>query len=120
LITIRHDRPKASYAYEYTLFTSSKNISEFLCATTRGDQPILSIADALRVVKHYRSILEVLYADHNSSVRLEELLQIHQARGLKIHDYEIAAIALANGISKIATFNAKDFTGISGLELIVA
>ena len=54
---------------EYALFTSSKNISEFFCAATRGDQAVISISDALHVVRHYRSILEVLYADHNSSVK---------------------------------------------------
>ncbi|MDF9799727.1 putative nucleic acid-binding protein [Catalinimonas alkaloidigena] len=40
-------------ANEYTLFTTSKNISELLCAATRGNQPILNVLDALRVVSHY-------------------------------------------------------------------
>ncbi|MDF9799726.1 putative nucleic acid-binding protein [Catalinimonas alkaloidigena] len=47
------------------------------------------------------------------------MLEHYQPRGLKVHDYEIAAIALANGITRIATFNSKDFSGIEDIEIIV-
>lgn len=106
-------------ADEYTLFTSSKNISELLCAATRGNQPILNVADTLRVVSYYHKITEILYADERAFQQLKVLLERYQPRGLKVHDYEIAAIALANGITHIATFNSKDFAGIEGLEIII-
>jgi predicted nucleic acid-binding protein len=42
----------------------------------------------------------------------------YKPKGLLIHDFEIAAIGIANGINRIATFNTEDFKSISEIEAI--
>lgn len=103
---------------EADLYTTSKNISEFLVSTTRGDDPTLTIRQAVDETKRFQKFLTMLYPSQESFNELIRLLQQHEPKGKKIHDYEIAAIALANGITQIATFNEKDFTGITKLQVI--
>jgi predicted nucleic acid-binding protein len=43
---------------------------------------------------------------------LAQLILQYAPKGILIHDFEITAIALANGINKIATFNKSDFQTI--------
>jgi len=103
---------------ESDLYTTSKNISEFLVSTTRGDSPTLTIAQVLDEVERFKKFLTILYPVQASLLELEKLLTHYQVRGKKIHDYEIAAIALTNNISQIATFNEQDFKEISRIEVI--
>jgi hypothetical protein len=60
----------------------------------------------------------VLYPKEVSSTMLSELMRNYRPVGAKIHDFEIVAIGLAHGVMNVATFNAKDFTGIIELTLI--
>ncbi len=99
------------------LFTSSKNISEFLSVITRLPGNILSIKNALAVVQDFTDIFTILYPSEASFSIFKKLLQKYQPTGLKIHDFEIISIGLANGISAIATVNIKDFKNISEVEL---
>ncbi|MCI0750669.1 MAG: hypothetical protein L0Y35_02425 [Flammeovirgaceae bacterium] len=46
------------------------------------------------------------------------LILQHQPKGILIHDFEIAAIGMANGVNKIATFNKEDFELITEIEVI--
>ena len=46
------------------------------------------------------------------------MLQKYNPKGLKIHDFEIVSIVLANEINQIATFNIKDFESIEEISLI--
>lgn len=102
----------------HELYVTSKNISEFYAVATRGIDPFIDVNDAVRVIMHYRTIMHVLYPDENSSLVLDKLIQKYQPRGLKIHDYEIAAIALSNDINYIATFNVADFERIEEITVI--
>lgn len=100
------------------LYTTIKNISEFLVATTRGDSPTLTSNQALESVEEFQEFTTILYPNVESFDRHKSLIQHYSPRGKKIHDYEIAAIALANGISQIATFNASDFAKIAEIAII--
>lgn len=104
--------------YEGKLYTTSKNLTEYLVATTRGDRPISPLHEALEDIEDFMNLFSVIYPDHSSYQKLLNLLANHQHRGKKIHDYEIAAIALTNNISQIATFNEKDFTGIASIQVV--
>jgi predicted nucleic acid-binding protein len=99
--------------------TSSKNISEFLAVTTKGEEPSLTINDAVAIVKILTTNCALLYPDSVSSEIFMSLLLQHKVKGLLVHDYEIASIALSNDIKVIATANRKDFQKIEGLQLIV-
>ncbi|MCB0328432.1 MAG: PIN domain-containing protein [Bdellovibrionales bacterium] len=40
---------------QYECFTTSKNLSEFIAVTTRGEEPLLSTADALEMIRYFRT-----------------------------------------------------------------
>ncbi len=100
------------------LFTTSKNLSEFLSVITRYPGKSISIKDALIVIKEFESIFTVLYPSEESNLIFIDLLKKYSPHGLKIHDYEIISIALSFKIKRIATVNEKDFSGIKEIELI--
>lgn len=99
------------------LYTTSKNLSEFLAVITRIPKNSISIEEALLVIKDFMSISTVLYPTERSFSIFEDLLQKYKPIGLKIHDFEILSIGLANQINTIATFNVKDFEEISEINL---
>ena len=102
----------------HDLYTTSKNLSEFLAVVTREPIAALPINDALTLVEDFYDILKVLYPDELSFSIFKELLNRYKPTGLKIHDFEIASIGMANGIYQIATFNVKDFENIDEINLI--
>ncbi len=99
------------------LYTTSKNLSEFLVVITRIPEKALSIPIALNVLREFMSFITILYSTQSSFAIFQELLEKNKPTGLKIHDYEIASIAITHQINKIATFNEKDFKEIKGLEV---
>ncbi|MGR3309574.1 MAG: type II toxin-antitoxin system VapC family toxin [Candidatus Brocadiales bacterium] len=101
----------------FDLFTTSKNLSEFLVVVTRGRVISLSIEDAIAAIKDFSGVFTILYPTEGSFVVFEELLQKYKPTGLKIHDFEIVSIGLANGINQIATFNSKDFEGVEEINI---
>ena len=100
------------------LFTTSKNISEFLSVITRYPGKSISIKDALIVIKEFESIFTVLYPSEESNLIFIDLLKKYSPHGRKIHDYEIISIALSYKIKRIAIVNKKDFSEIKEIELI--
>lgn len=103
---------------EFTLYTTSKNLSEYYAATTRGEEPLLSAEMALSDLSDFTRFCQILFPDPTSQDVLFRLLSEVKPAGLKVHDFEIASIAIANGISHLATNNPDDFKRIAGLELI--
>lgn len=101
------------------LYTTSKNISEFLSVVTRIPNTKITIKEALHIVEEFTSIFTILYPTEKSYLIFLDLLKKYSTHGLKIHDYEIISIALANKIKNIATLNKKDFAGIEEIELIL-
>lgn len=98
------------------LYTTSKNLSEFLTVITRVPYP-LSLKDALQVIDDFSRIMTFLYPDEKSFLIFKDLLQQYQPVGLKIHDYEILSIGLTNKINTIVTFNEKDFKKVKEINL---
>lgn len=91
------------------LFTTSKNISEFLSVVTRIPNNSISIEEALKSVDAFTSMIKLLYPNEESFLEFEELLLKYKPTGIKIHDFEIVSIAIVNDINTIATLNKKDF-----------
>lgn len=102
---------------ENELYTSSKNLSEFLSVVTRTPGNTLSINEAITAIADFHAIFGILYPNRNSYEVFLNLLQTYHPAGLQIHDFEIAGIALANGIRRIATFNKKDFISIEEIKV---
>lgn len=105
------------FTKQLELYTTSKNLSEFLSVVTRIPKNPMSLKDALLVVKDFSDALTVIYPDENSFKIFIDLLKQYQPVGLHIHDYEIISIALSNKIQTIATFNEKDFEKVNDIEL---
>jgi predicted nucleic acid-binding protein len=99
------------------LFTTSKNLSEFLAVVTRSAHTGLSIEEALAVLEDFQTSSTILYPSEESYKIFKVLLQKYNPQGLKIHDYEIIIIALSHKINNIATFNRKDFADIQEIIL---
>jgi predicted nucleic acid-binding protein len=101
---------------QHELFTTSKNLSEFLSVITRIPNP-LSLKDALLVIEDFINVMTILYPDEESFLVFKDLLQKYQPIGLQIHDYEILSIGLSNQITTVATFNEKDFNKVKEIKL---
>ena len=99
------------------LYTTSKNLTEFLVVVTKIPQKSLSIREALDLVRDFTNFITILYPTPSSNVLFQEMIEKYNPTGLKIHDYEIASIALNHQINRIATFNKKDFLKIKEIEL---
>ncbi len=100
------------------LFTTSKNISEFLVVLTRNAEIELSSSECLDILSSLLSDIEILYPTPMSMDVFQKLVRKYNPRGLWIHDVEIASISMAHGISVIATNNSADFKPIAELEVI--
>lgn len=102
----------------FNLFTTSKNLSEFLAVVTRCTTAPLSIEEALEAVGDFVNVLTVLYPTESSFAIFRELLQKYRPTGLRIHDFEIISIGLCNEINQVATLNSKDFEIVDEIEII--
>ncbi len=99
------------------LFTTSKNITEFLTVITRLPEKSLNMDDALTVVDDYKTILHILYPSELSFSIFLNLLKKYRPVGLQIHDFEIISIGLAYQITQVATFNRKDFETVKEISI---
>ncbi len=114
-----HERAqRLIYESDHELFTTSKNLSEFLAVVTKGDPPPLSPEEALNALLEITESFTILYPTNYTFVIFQNLLLKYQPSGLRIHDFEIASIGLGNGINRLATVNRKDFAEIEEIELI--
>ncbi len=105
------------YESEYELFTTSKNCAEFLSSVTRTDPP-MPLRKALSYVREFQASMKILYPSKVSSLHFDLLLEKYKPMGLKIHDYEIAAIGLAHNVTQIATLNVRDFKAIEEITIV--
>lgn len=103
---------------ENELYTTSKNISEFLVVLTRAETVKINIIGALEILSELLTDITILYPNEKTHLIFYELLKKYKPVGLKIHDFEIASISLANGIDKIATKNKSDFKNIEEIKIL--
>jgi len=100
------------------LYTTSKNLSEFLVVLTRGTKETVTIENALKVLEDLISYFTILYPSDASRKIFQELLLKYRPKGLKIHDFEIISIGFQNSVTNIATKNEDDFKGVREIKLI--
>lgn len=72
------------------------------------------MAAALADVEGFRATFEM--ADEKLGVldRLLDLLATGRSSGRQVHDANIVAVMLANGVRRLLTFNAADFRPFAG------
>jgi len=99
------------------LFTTSKNVSEFLVVLTRNEEIALSPTECLEMLNSLLTNIVILYPYPMTFKVFQDLVRKYKPRGLWIHDLEIASIGIAYGISTIVTNNIADFECITEVEI---
>ena len=100
------------------LYTTTKNISEFLVVLTRAESIKITILEALDILSELLTNITILYPTEQTRNIFYKLLKKYTPTGLRIHDFEIVSIALANGIKNIATQNISDFKNIEEIKIV--
>lgn len=118
--SIYHQKSLNLFRSESEVFLTSKNLSEYYSVVTKGESPLLTPAEALMDLEEFESQCTVLYSSENSQSILRGLIRKYNPKGLRIHDFEIASIAIANGVTTIATFNGSDFQAILEINVVTA
>jgi predicted nucleic acid-binding protein len=103
---------------KFVLYITSKNVFEFLSVVTKSSNIPLSLEEALLSIKIICSNCLILYPDYTSTQTCMDLILENNIKGLKVHDCEIASIAITNKIRRIATVNKNDFSCFSDLEIV--
>ena len=99
----------------YTLFLTSKNISEFFAVTSKFK---VTLKTSLNFYEDLKIYTKILFPSETSLSIFEKLIQQYQPKGNQVFDIEIVSIMLDNGIDQIATFNKKDFDKISEIQIL--
>jgi predicted nucleic acid-binding protein len=114
----RPERGKAIQALEdwpaqgVALYTTTQVLREFLVVATRPTTANglgLAPPDALSDVAEFAQATTVLPETIDSWRRLLQLVQEFGLTGVRVHDANIVACALVNGIGAVVTGNAADF-----------
>jgi predicted nucleic acid-binding protein len=94
-----------------SVFISSQIIREFFAVVTnpRYVKTPLSAKQANSQITFFQSIFTVLPVTETTAVLACDLAEKHNITGQKIHDTTIAATILESNISRLLTFNTKDF-----------
>ena len=100
------------------LFTTIKNVSEFLVVLTRDPEIKLSFGECLDILGSILIDIVILYPTPMTFRVFQDLVHRYHPRGLWIHDVEIASIGIAHDIRRIATNNIADFRRISEIEIV--
>ena len=53
-----------------------------------------------------------------AEAREEKQHQAHPVSGPRIHDFRIAATMIENGVTRIVTYNHKDFSPLPGITVV--
>ncbi len=107
------------HAQHHTLWISSQIIREFIAVATNGKifQTPLQGDDVIVKVEEFQANFHVLFDTEKSLRVLKELVRQHRIIKAHIHDANIAATVIANKLDYLWTFNEKDFTPFSRVQL---
>ena len=103
------------------LWISSQIVREYLAAVTRPQPNAPAPLTMPMAVDQVRLLLQRFQAIEDGSevrARLLSLLTSYPVAGRQVHDANIVATMLANGITHLLTFNVGDFRRFSGLIAI--
>lgn len=104
------------------VWISPQILREYLAVVTRpqATAPALPMADAIADIRRFQAAFAVTQEGAPVLERLLQLLQTHPAAGRQVHDANIVASMLVQGIARLLTFNAGDFRRFADLIQIRA
>ncbi len=104
---------------------SPQVLNEFYAVVTKTTgrnkpaRPLSQEEAIVEVRKYYRSQnIKKIYPGPAIIERELSLLETVPVTGIKVYDLHLAATMLENGVTKIYTFNTKDFEPIPGIEVL--
>jgi len=100
---------------ENELFTTTKNISEFIAVCTKIGVEREKMNGMYNEIK---SNIKILYPTEKSLTAFEQLNEKYQPKGNRVYDVEIVSIFTSNNVTSIATLNIDDFKNITEIKLI--
>ncbi len=121
LMRIARDATQHLYGQGHELCVAPQIISEFWNVCTRPHKMNglgNDIAATDRLVLRIEALFTLL-PDSPGAYRLwRELVVFHEVRGAKVHDARLVALANAQGVESILTFNTADFKRYSSIKAI--
>ena len=100
---------------KYKKYICTKNISEFFVVMTKYKVNWINI---MKYLEELTGIMTIIYPNEKSLKILKNICVKYKPHRNKVFDMEIASIMLANNINTIATFNHKDFSEISEIQIL--
>ena len=97
------------------LHISRQIIREYLATITRphGATPAVAMHDALADVRSFVQLFDLAEDGPGVTGRLMNLLERFPTAGRQVHDANIVATMLANGVGRLLTANTADFARFS-------
>ncbi len=111
----------ALQAQKITLCVTTQILREYLVVLTRGNvfETHFTVEQAVSELEVILPSFVVLEETTESASKLRELMRRYQVRGKQIHDANIIATMLTNGITRLVTYNRADFERFKEISLEV-
>lgn len=95
----------------YEIFVSSQVLREYFAVATNEKffKRQLSIQEAVLKIKEFEDNFTVLFDTGASLSKLRQIVLKYQIKKQDVHDANIVATMITNGIKDIFSFNRKDF-----------
>jgi predicted nucleic acid-binding protein len=102
------------------LWISGQVLREYLAAVTRSQGAVaaLPMSVALERVRFFAQRFWLIEDGPEIRAQLLTLLTAYPVAGKQVHDANIVATMLANGVTRLLTFNVADFRRFDGLITI--
>lgn len=108
-------------AGEYELWVSRQVLREYAVIMTRPDiiEKPLSSTEVATDIEKWQSIFQIADETEDVTKILLDLIKTYDIKGKKIHDANIVATMLVNGINLLYSFNSDDFIRFKEIKLFV-
>ena len=110
---------RALFDQQHQLYISTQIVREFIALATNDailNTPLRN-DDVLLKISEFETNFVVLFETPQSLQILKTLFQRYEIKKYRVHDANIAATVLANGLDFLWTFNLKDFKPFTEIRL---
>ena len=103
-----------------TLCITTQILREYLVVLTAGRafKRRFSVAEALLELNAILETVDLFGESPESTSIHRDLLRRNDVQGKRIHDANVVAVMLTNGVSLLATYNQTDFAVFEELQLV--
>jgi predicted nucleic acid-binding protein len=93
------------------IWTSTQVLREYLAVVTRPQATASSLpmSAAIADIRRFQSLFEIAHDSDRVLEQLLDLLNAYSGAGKQVHDSNLVATMLVNGVSRLLTYNVGDF-----------